>query len=109
MLTWDEFQKVDIRTGTVISAEPFPQARKPAYILHIDFGPLGIKKTSAQITDYYTPEELPGKQVLAVVNFPPKQIGPIQSECLLLGSVNPEHKVVLIGSDKPVENGLRIA
>ncbi len=109
MLSWEEFQKVDIRIGTVIRAEPFPQARKPAYILHIDFGPLGVKKTSAQITDYYTPEELPGKQVLAVVNFPPKQIGPIQSECLLLGSVDKENKVVLIGSDKAVENGLRIA
>lgn len=109
MLSWEEFQKVDIRTGTILKAEAFPAARKPAYILHIDFGPLGIKKTSAQITDFYTPEELPGKQVMAVVNFPPKQIGPIQSECLLLGSVNTEHQVVLLSSDKPVENGLRIA
>ncbi|TNE78621.1 MAG: tRNA-binding protein [Bacteroidetes bacterium] len=108
MLNWEDFQKVDIRTGTVISAEPFPQARKPAYILHIDFGPLGIKKTSAQITDHYNPEDLPGKQVMAVVNFPPKQIGPIQSECLLLGSLDENHKVVLLSSDKPVENGLRI-
>ena len=85
-ITWDDFTKVDLRVGRIISAEPFPQARKPAYILHVDFGPeIGVKKSSAQITALYTVEELVGKLVVGVVNFPPKQIGPIRSECLVTG------------------------
>jgi len=107
-LSWSEFMKIDMRVGTIISAEPFPEARNPAFILHIDFGPLGIKKSSAQITDYYTPPFLKGQQVIAVVNFPKKQIGPIQSECLVLGSVDDAGKVILLQPERPCENGLRI-
>ncbi len=107
MLTWDEFMKVDIRVGTIVSAEVFKEARKPAYKLVIDFGSLGIRKSSAQITRLYAPEELIGKQVVAVVNFPPKQIATIRSECLVLGAVNGD-EVTLLSADKPVANGLRI-
>ena len=83
-IDWSEFQKVELRVGTVVTAEEFPKARNPAYILHVDFGePIGTRKSSAQITDLYTPSDLVGKQVVAVVNFPPKQIGPIMSECLV--------------------------
>lgn len=108
-LTWAEFQKVDIRSGTILSAEDFPEARKPAYKLHIDFGDLGIKKTSAQITDLYKKEELPGKQVLAVVNFPAKQIANFMSECLVLGAVDENNKVTLLTTDRITENGLRVS
>ena len=107
MLTWGEFMKVDIRVGTIVSAEVFKEARKPAYKLVIDFGSLGIRKSSAQITRLYAPEELIGKQVVAVVNFPPKQIATIRSECLVLGAVNGD-EVTLLSADKPVANGLRI-
>ena len=105
----EDFLKVDIRVGTVTRAEPFPEARKPAIKLWIDFGPeLGEKKTSAQITAHYTPGDLPGRQVVAVTNFPPRQIGPFMSEVLVLGLSDPEDGIVLLGPDKPVENGERM-
>ncbi len=109
MIGWDDFQKVDMRTGTILEARPFPEARKPAYQLVIDFGPLGTRKSSAQITTLYTPAELVGRQVIAVVNFPPKQIGPFMSECLVLGSVDDQGVVTLLHPSQQVENGLRIA
>lgn len=109
-LTWPDFEKVDIRTGTVVSAEVFKEARKPAYKLSIDFGPeLGIKKTSAQITDLYQPEDLTGKQVVAVVNFPLKQIANFMSECLVLGAVNGDGKVTLLQTERKAEDGLRVS
>ena len=101
--------KVDMRVGTVLAAEPFPQARKPAYKLIIDFGPdIGHKRTSAQITALYQPGTLVGRQVVAVVNFPPKQIGPFMSECLVLGSVAPDGVVTLLTPEPSAENGHRI-
>jgi tRNA-binding protein len=109
-LSWKEFERVELRVGTVISAEPFPEARKPAYRLKLDFGTdIGTLKSSAQITDHYTPESLLGKQVLAVVNFPKKQIGPFMSECLVTGFVQKDGSVVLAVPDSDVENGLRLA
>lgn len=108
-ITFDDFLKVDIRTGTVVEARPFPEARKPAIILLIDFGPeLGIKKSSAQITVHYTPEELVGRQVMAVVNFPPRQIGPLKSEVLTLGFEDDDGAIVLAAIDKPVPNGRKL-
>jgi tRNA-binding protein len=107
-ITWPDFEMIDIRVGTVQLAEVFVDARKPAYILHIDFGELGVKKTSAQLTVRYTPEALVGTQVLAVVNFPKKQIASIQSECLVLGVVGANGDVVLLRPDFGVENGLPI-
>ncbi len=109
MITWNDFSKIDLRTGTIIRAEEFPEARKPAIQVWIDFGELGIKKSSAQITDAYLPNQLIGKQIIAVVNFPPKQIGPFMSECLLLGCVGDEQGVILLTPDKAVRNGLKIA
>ena len=102
--TFEDFLKLDIRVGTIISAEPFAKARKPAYKLAVDFGGLGVKKSSAQITERYTPEELVGKQVLAVVNFPPRQIADFMSEVLVLGTYS-DGGVILITPDKPAENG----
>ncbi len=106
-INWNDFSKIEMRAGTILSADVFEEARNPAYKLMVDFGEFGVKKSSAQITKRYTPEELIGKQVIAVVNFPPKQIANIQSECLVLGTVNGD-EVIVLTPDKPVENGLRI-
>lgn len=108
LITWADFEKIDIRVGTIIEAAPFPKAKKPAYQLTIDFGALGIKKSSAQITQHYTIESLKGEQVIAVVNFPPKNIAGFQSECLVLGIYDEEGAVVLLEPKKPVLNGLKI-
>jgi tRNA-binding protein len=106
---FDDFLKVDIRVGTVIAAEPFPEARKPAFKLVIDFGPaIGVKRSSAQITEHYTADDLVGRQVAAVVNFPPRQIGPMMSEVLTLGFPDAAGKVVLIGPSEAVPNGGRL-
>lgn len=107
-IEWPDFEKIDIRVGTIISAQHFEKARKPAYILEIDFGPLGFKKSSAQITAHYRLEELIGKQIIAVMNFPPKQIANVFSECLVMGVYESDGNVVLLGCDKIVENGLKI-
>ena len=105
LASFEDFMKLDIRTGTILSAKPFEKARKPAYQLELDFGPeLGVRRSSAQITQQYTPEELVGKQVLAVVNFPPRQIANFFSEVLVLGTYS-EGGVVLITPDKPIQNG----
>ncbi|MCC7465514.1 MAG: tRNA-binding protein [Saprospiraceae bacterium] len=109
MLSWETFEKVEMRAGTIVDARIFEGARNPAYQLWIDFGPLGIKKSSAQITKLYSLEELVGKQVVAVVNFPPKQIANFFSECLVLGVVGAEKEVTLLQPERTVENGLRIA
>lgn len=108
MISWDDFEKVEIRVGTIIEAAPFPKAKKPAYQLTIGFGSMGIKRSSAQITALYQPEELTGKQVVAVVNFPPKQIANFFSECLVLGVYNTEGNVVLLQPQLKVDNGSRI-
>ena len=105
MITWDDFTKVDIRCGTILSVAAFPKAKKPAYQLSIDFGPLGIKKSSAQITDHYSIDNLVGKQIIAVVNFPPKQIANFISECLVLGVYNEAQEVILLHPSLPVTNG----
>lgn len=108
-LTWNEFERVEMRVGTIIKVSDFPNAKKPAFQLTIDFGTeIGIKKSSAQITKRYSKEDLIGKQIIAVVNFPKKQIANFMSECLVLGSVNND-EIVLLTTDFKVENGLRIA
>ena len=108
MITWDDFEKIDIRAGTVLEVSDFPNAKKPAYQLTIDFAELGIKRSSAQITAIYKKEEIIGRQVIAVVNFPPKQIGNFFSECLVLGVYNENNEVVLLQPSMAVNNGCRI-
>jgi tRNA-binding protein len=108
MITWDHFEKVDMRVGTITEAVLFEKARKPAYQLTIDFGQLGIKRSSAQITAHYGVDELKGKQVIAVVNFPPKQIANFFSECLVLGVYDEHNDVVLLQPGKEVKNGCRV-
>jgi tRNA-binding protein len=109
-ISWDDFEKVELRVGRVLSARPFPEARKPAYILEIDFGEeVGIKKSSAQITDLYTVEELPGTLVVGVVNFPKKQIGQLMSECLVTGFHDEQGRVVLCRPESDVPLGSRLA
>jgi tRNA-binding protein len=108
MISWPDFEKVEMRAGTIIQVDDFPKAKNPAYKLTIDFGPLGIKKSSAQITKLYQKESLIGKQIIAVVNFPPKQIADFMSECLVLGAVGDDKEVTLLTPNLPVSNGLRI-
>ena len=108
IITWDDFEKIDIRAGTIIEVNDFPKAKKSSYQLTIDFGEIGVKKSSAQITAMYKKEELAGKQVIAVVNFAPKQIANFFSECLVLGVYTDKKEVVLLGPQQPVENGWKI-
>jgi len=109
LVTIDDFLKIDVRVGTVVDVLPFPEARKPAYKVFVDFGPaIGIKKTSAQVTVHYTPESLKGLQVAAVINFPPRQVGPVMSEILILGFPDANGAVMLVHPTKPVPNGGRL-
>ena len=109
-IDWNDFQKVELRAGTIVAAEEFPEARKPAYRLTVDFGPaIGTRRSSAQITDLYDPAELVGRQVIAVVNFPPKQIGPFLSECLVTGFHRDDGAVVLAVPDGDIADGARLA
>ena len=109
MITWDEFEKIDIRAGTIIEVNDFPKARKPAYQLTIDFGEeIGLKKSSAQITVHYKKEDLLNRNVVAVINFPPKQIAGFISECLVLGVYDENKDVILLQPDRPVKNGMKI-
>lgn len=109
-IEWKDFERVELRAGTILTAEAFPEARVPAYKLLVDFGPdIGHRKSSAQITDLYSADELVGRQVVAVVNFPPKQIGPFMSECLVTGFHRDDGKVVLTSIDKEVPNGAKLA
>ena len=109
MLTWQDFEKVEMRVGTILEANDFPAARTPAYQLRIDFGEHGIKRSSAQITHLYSKEGLVGRQVIAVLNFPPKQIANFFSECLVLGLVGEHKDITLLQPERPVPNGLRVA
>jgi tRNA-binding protein len=108
VIAWEDFEKVDMRVGVVVRAEPFPEARKPAYKLWIDFGPLGQKQSSAQITDHYRAEDLVGRPVVCVVNFAPKRIGSFVSEVLVLGAYTNGREVILLRPDQDVERGSRI-
>jgi tRNA-binding protein len=107
-ISWGDFEKVDMRVGVITDAAEFPEARRPAYRLWIDFGPLGVKRSSAQITAHYRPEELIGRRVVAVVNFPTKQIGPFVSEVLVLGAYDDTGEVILLRPDQPVPPGSKI-
>ena len=109
MISWSDFEKVEMRVGTVTAAEDFPEAKNPAYKLTVDFGSYGIKKSSAQITKLYGKKELMGKQVIAVVNFPPKQVANFISECLVLGVVMENKEIVLLQPERKVKNGYKIA
>lgn len=108
LITWQDFDKVELRAGTVVSAKVFAEARKPAYIVEVDFGEFGIKKSSAQITVNYQPDTLIGKQIIAVINFPAKQIGPIKSQFLLCGFYKEDGSVVIIQPEQPVPNGAKL-
>ena len=109
-ISWQEFEIVELRSGTIINVELFPEARKPAYIIHADFGSdIGIRKSSAQITDLYQPDDLLGRQIIGVVNFPTKQIGPVRSEFLITGFIQIDGAVVLAQPERPVDNGLKLA
>jgi tRNA-binding protein len=108
LIEWSDFEKIDIRVGTILEINDFPKAKRPAWQLTVDFGELGIKKSSAQITDLYEQQELIGRQVLAVVNFPPKQIANFFSECLVLGLYTDKKEVVLVSPDRKVENGWKL-
>ena len=108
-ITWNDFEKLDIRVGTILTVNDFPKARKPAYQVTIDFGPeIGMKRSSAQITNIYKKEDLQGQQVIAVVNFPPKQIADFKSECLILGIYNEKNEVILLKPEREVTNGQKI-
>lgn len=107
-ISWEDFENIDIRVGTISQVEDFPEARNPSYKLYIDFGELGELKSSAQITTLYKKEELIGKQIIAVVNFPKKQIGPLMSECLVMGVLGRENDVILLHPEQKVQNGWRI-
>lgn len=109
MISWKDFEKIEMRVGTIIEVNDFEKAKKPAYQLKVDFGEFGIKKSSAQLTELYTKENLLGKQIIAVLNFAPKQVANFMSECLILGLLGDTQGVVLINPDSVVENGLRIA
>lgn len=108
MITWDDFEKIDMRVGTILEVNDFPKAKKPAYQITVDFGELGIKRSSAQITALYSKDELIGKQVVAIVNFPPRQIANFFSECLIMGVYTDKKDVVLIQPDRKVHNGWKI-
>jgi tRNA-binding protein len=108
VIAWSDFEKVDMRVGIVVDVQPFPEARRPAYRLWIDFGPLGVKRSSAQITEYYQAAELVGRHVVGVVNFPPKQIGPFVSEVLVLGAYDEAGRVILLHPDRAVTPGAKI-
>ena len=108
-ITWSEFEAIELRVGTIVSVDEFPQARKPAYRITVDFGAdIGTRKSSAQITDLYQPADLVGKQIVGVVNFPPKQIGPMRSECLITGFYQDDGAVVLAVPERPVANGCKL-
>ena len=109
MINWDDFMKVDMRVGTVIDIKDFPEAKNPSYRIWVDFGELGVKKTSAQVTKLYGKEEILGRQVIAVMNFPPMQIGKFMSECLIMGVVGEDNEVTLLTSERGVRNGLKVA